>query len=253
MAFKSLEWAGANLLPVPYVRNFVESVGRWGAGGEFLGPSCYRTGKSEIITIPGRIVPSHSYTHGNGMLTKKADAIKQAEYVSQTHGDIQVDLLYHGSEGFIMDLIGCGLSKLGMPTSYNKMCANYYQSKLQEDPNHRFTSSVHSRGGTQIMNTGRFLSPDQRKHIDVLAYGSATLIPDGYFRYAKNNLSALDVVTMTNPLAYIMGLVSNKQYNMNFLSPLTQNPLKAHGFLEATYAEEIARKGNEFKKMYFNE
>ena len=186
------------------------------------------------------------------MFTKQADAIKQAEYVSQTHGDVRVDLLYHGSEGFIMDLIGCGLSKLGMPTSYNKMCANYYQSKLQEDPNHRFTSSVHSRGGTQMMNTGKFLSPDQRQQIDVLTYGSATLIPNGYFRYAENNLSLLDVVSMTNPVASIVGLMSNKQYNMNFLSPSTRSPLKAHGFLEATYADEIREKGHVFEKTYFN-
>ncbi|MFN0065349.1 MAG: RHS repeat domain-containing protein [Chlamydiales bacterium] len=252
MAFRTLEWTGANLLPIPYVRNFVESVGRWGAGGEFGGPSRYRTGKSEIITIPGRTVPGHSYTHGNGMLTNKTDAIKQAEYVSQTHGDIQVDLMYHGTEGLIMDLIGCGLSKLGTPTSYNKMCANYYQSKLQEDPNYRFTSSVHSRGGIQMMNTGRFLSPEQREHIDVIAYGSATLIPRGYFRSAKNNLSSMDVVTMTNPLAYCVGLLG-QQYDMNFLSPSTHCPWKAHGFSARIYAEEIKKRGDEFKELYFND
>jgi len=253
MAFRGLEWTGANLVPIPYIRGAVESVGRWGAGGDFYGPSRYRTGKSEIINIPGRAVPHHSYTHGNGMLTSRANAIKQTEYISKTHGDLQVDLLYHGTEGFIMDLIGCGLSKIGMSTSYNKMCANYYQEKLRRDPDHRFTSSVHSRGGTQIMNTGRFLKPEQRAHIDVIAYGSATLIPRSYFNEAKNNLSLLDVVTMTNPLAFSIGLISSKQYNVNLLSPLTGCPLKAHGFLEATYAEEVAKKGYDFRKTYFNE
>jgi RHS repeat-associated protein len=252
MAFKSLEWTGANLLPLPYVRNVVESIGRWGSGGEFRGPSRYRTGQSEIITIPGKTVPGHSYTHANGMLTRKEDAIKQAEYISQTHGNLQVDLLYHGTEGIIMDLIGCGLSKLGIPTAYNKMCANYYTDKLHDDPNHRFTSSVHSRGGIQMMNTGRLLTPDQRQHIDVISYGSATLIPSGYFRFARNNLSALDVVTMTNPLAFCMGLLG-QQFDVNFLTPMTRCPLKAHGFLEATYAEEIRKRGDAFKDQHFNE
>ena len=73
-AFRGLEWTGANLLPIPYLRGMVESVGRWGAGGDFSGPSRYRTGKSEIIPINGRIVPHHSYTHGNGMRTLKTDA-----------------------------------------------------------------------------------------------------------------------------------------------------------------------------------
>jgi hypothetical protein len=132
------------------------------------------------------------------------------------------------------------------------MCANYYQSKLQEDPNHHFTSSVHSRGGIQMMNTGRFLSSEQRQHIDVISYGSATLISRNYFKDAENNLSSLDIVTMTNPLAFCLGL-AGMQYKINFLSPLTGCPFKAHGFLESTYTEEIARKGDAFKDLYFNE
>jgi RHS repeat-associated protein len=251
MAFKGLEWTGANLIPIPYLRGVVESVGRWGAGGNFCGPSRYCTGGSEIITIPGRNAPHHSFTHGNGMLTSRANAIQQAEYISHTHGDAQVDLLYHGTQGLIMDLIGCGLSKLGMPTSYNKMCANYYQEKLHLDPDHRFTSSVHSRGGIQIMNTGRLLKLEQRQHITVVPFGSATLIPDGYFKSAVNNLSPLDVVAMTNPLAYAMGLL-NKQYHINFLPPSTYCPLKEHGFLAETYAREIKRRGDAFKELYFN-
>lgn len=151
-----------------------------------------------------------------------------------------------------MDLIGCGLSKLGIPTGYNKMCASYYTDKLRDDPTHRFTSSVHSRGGIQMMNTGRLLSPDQRQQIDVISYGSATLIPKGYFRSAKNNLSALDVVTMTNPLAFCMG-VMGQHYDVNVLTPSTGCPLKAHGFLEETYAKEIKKRGDEFKLLYFNE
>jgi hypothetical protein len=250
--FRTLEWVGANLLPLPGVRNVVESVGRWGAGGSFSGPSRYH-GKSEIVPIHGRTAPHLSYTHGNGMLTSRENAKRQAEYISETHGNVHVDLLYHGTEGFIMDLIGCGLSKLGMPTSYNIMCANYYQTKLQADPEHLFISSVHSRGGTQIMNTGRLLTSEQRQHIDVIASGSATLIPNDYFHSAENNLSMLDFVTMTNPLAFCIGLLSNKQYNVNILSPQTGCPFKAHGFLESTYAEHIKQKGREFKRLYFGE
>jgi RHS repeat-associated protein len=252
MAFGGVEWTGANLIPIPYVQNVVESIGRWGAGGDFFGASRYRTAANEVIPIPGRSVPGHSYTHGNGMMTKKEDAIKQAKYISQTHGDVQVDLLYNGTNGLMMDLIGCGLAKLGIPTQYNKMCASYYTTKIKADPEHRFTSSVHSRGGTRMMNTGSLLSPKQRKHIAVLPYGSSTLIPKDYFGSAENILSPIDLVSMTNPLAFGLGLIG-KQYNIHFLAPSTYCPLKAHGFLEETYAEEIKRRGNEFKKVYFNE
>jgi hypothetical protein len=57
---------------------------------------------------------------------------------------------------------------------------------------------------------------------------------------------------MTNPLAYGVVLLG-RQYHINFLSPSTYCPLKEHGFLESTYAEEIRKKGYEFRKMYFNE
>ncbi len=251
MAFRGLEWTGANLLPIPYVQNFTESVGRWGAGGEFRGASRLRSNINEIITIPGTVIPGHLYTHGNGMMAKRANAIKHTESTSQKNGGVQIDLLYHATNGLVSDLICCGFSKLGIPNDYNRMCANYYKAHLREDPNCRFTSSVHSRGGIQIMNTGRLLNPEQRKHIDVLSYGSATLIPDDYFKSAKNNISMLDLVTMTNPIAYFMGLIG-KQFDVIFLSPASCNPLKEHGLLEETYLSEITRRGNDFKELYFN-
>ncbi|MCH9608445.1 MAG: hypothetical protein S4CHLAM45_10200 [Chlamydiales bacterium] len=252
-AFRGLEWTGANLVPIPGIQSLVESIGRWGAGGDLFGPSRYRSGTHEIITIPGKTISGRSYTQGNGMVTTKSNAIAQAEYVSTTHGGAQVDLLYHGTNGLARDLISCGLAKLGIPNSYNKMCANYYNDKLKDNPNHRFTSSVHSRGGTQIMNTGKMLAPWQRQQIDVIAYGSATLIPRDYFRTAQNNISSLDMVTMTNPLAFCVGLINKNVYNVNFLSPSTRCPYKAHGFLESTYAAEIAKKGYDFQEKYFNE
>jgi len=249
---RSVEWTGANMLPVPYVRTVVESVGRYGAGDGFKTTSRYRS-ESYVESIPGRSIPHHSYTHTNGMLTLREDAKKQAQHISQTHGGIQVDLIYQGTEGFMMDLLGCCAAKLGMRTSFNKTWANYYKTKLANDPEHRFTTSVHSRGGTQLMNTGRLLSPDQKKHIDVLAYGSATLIPKDYFGSAENNLNLLDVVCMTNPLAYAMGMMSDKYYNINVLPAQTKCPRKAHGFLEETYADQVKASGDRFKEVFFNE
>ena len=101
-----------------------------------------------------------------------------------------------------------------------------------------------------MMNTGRLLTKGQRQQIDVISYGSATMIPKGYFGNAENNISRLDVIAMTNPLAYGLGLMG-KQYDMHLLAPSTHNPLKEHGLLGATYAEEIKRRGYEFKQKYF--
>lgn len=253
MGFRTIEWTGANLLPIPYFRGFVESVGRWGAGGEFRGPSRYRFDTNEIISIQGIRMSHLTAVYCNGMFTSKAEAIKQAQNHSKAFGDIYVDLHYEKTEGLIMDLIGCGLRKLGLPNAFNRMSAGYYKDKLQDDPKHIFFTTVHSRGGIQIMNTGKFLTTSERAHIHVESYGSGTLIPNNYFGSAINNLSLVDIVPMTNPLAFIFGLVGSKDFNVNFLSPKSYSPLNAHLILESTYADEIKRRGDEFKEWYFNE
>ncbi|MCH9627351.1 MAG: hypothetical protein S4CHLAM2_09890 [Chlamydiales bacterium] len=247
-----LEWVGANLLPVPGLMDLVESVGRWGSGGDFWGPSRYRTPENQILTIPGHVIPGESLTFGNGMLTTCGEALQQTQQISDTYGGAQVDLLYNGTNGLMMDLLCCFGAKLGMTTAYNQMCANYYINKLNEDPEHRFTSTVHSRGGIRLMATGRLMTPEQRSHIDVISYGSGTLIPNDYFGSAVNNLSCMDPIPMTNPLAYGISLMSDR-FNVNFLTPTSYCPLKEHGLLGSTYLKQIKQDGEEWIQDHFYE
>jgi len=254
--FSGLEWTGANLIPLPGVQGFVESIGRWGAGGGFRAPSRYRF-PNEIITISGNTASHHSCCYSNGMRTDRLEAIKNTTFISKTHykgpGGAQVDLLYNGTNGWIMDGLSCILGKMGMITGYDKMCRSYYGKNLRDDPEHTFTHYVHSRGGTRLMNTGRFLPKDGvRDRIDVSSFGSASLIPNGYFRSAVNNLSPYDIVSCASPLSMIVGL-STSRYNIKFLKPATHNPLKEHSFLGETYAGEIKELGYQYEDVYFSE
>ncbi len=249
---RGLEWFGANLLPVPGLMDLVESVGRWGSGGEFRGPSRYRSNENQVITLPGRTIQGKTFTYANGMLTTCGTALEQTQKVSDAYGGVQVDLLYNGTNGLMMDLFCCFGAKFGMTTAYNQMCANYYINKLNEDPDHRFTSTVHSRGGIRLMATGRLMTPEQRSHIDVISYGSGTLIPNDYFGSAMNNLSRLDPIPMTNPLAYGISLMSDR-FNVNFLTPTSYCPFKEHGLLGETYGNQIEREGRRFKERYLDE
>jgi RHS repeat-associated protein len=253
LAFRGVEWFGANLCPIPYVNHTIEGIGRWGAGGDFKGPSRYRSPDNEVITIEGKTISGHSHAYLNGMLNHKDEAKKQAQFISTTHNDIQVDLLYQGTKGLLVDFFGSIFSKMGIPNAFNKMCANYYNDKLKADPNHIITTYVHSRGGIQMMNNGKFIHRDvRREHFDVVAYGSATLIPNGYFRKAENIVSKFDPIPMSNPLAYCVGLFSN-HYDITYLSPKTYSPLKEHSFLGETYAEDLEERGKKFTKRYSHE
>ena len=249
-AFRGVEWFGANLVPLPYVRGFVESVGRWGSGGSFFGPSRLRTPQNEIITIPGKVAPGVTVTHGNGIMTTRENAIKQAQDTSRSKGGAQVDLLYQGTNGLMMDLFNCFVSKMGIPTSYNYMCARYFAQGLRDDPNHIYEASVHSRGGIQMKTTGNLLSQQQREHLHVMAYGTGTLIPKDFFGSAKNIVSRCDIVPMTNPIAYILGLFG-VCYDVEFVQPTVYCPMVEHGYLQSTYYKKTEENGRRFSEKYF--
>lgn len=86
------------------------------------------------------------------------------------------------------------------------------------------------------MNTAKILKQDTLlNRMDVRTYGSATLIPNGSFHSAINFASVIDCVSMTNPIAYLMGCWG-KHYDLRILTPTSFNPLKEHGIQETTYA-----------------
>jgi len=250
LAFRSIEWIGANLFPVPHLCNVIESIGRWGSGGGWSEPSRYRTPHNEVIPIPGTVTAGHTFTYTNGMCAMRNAAVEQGQHVSKSCKGAHVDLLYHGTNGLLWDTIGSMISKLGIPTPFNRMCADYYTDKLKDDPKHIFTSFAHSRGGIQMMNNARLMRPDvSREHIDVVAYGTATLIPKGIFRSAENIISKIDPIPMTNPIRYGIGLFSDR-YDITYLSPKTYSPLKEHSFLGETYAEDMMKRGGELANEY---
>jgi hypothetical protein len=78
--------------PVPYVRNVVESIGRWGDREESF-EALVAIAQVKVRSLPfrGKQYPIIPNTHINGLLTRKEDAIKQTEYISRTHGNLQVD------------------------------------------------------------------------------------------------------------------------------------------------------------------
>ncbi len=233
--FECIEWTGANLVPIPYLQGGIESVGRWGANGGLFAPSRYRTPKNEILSIAGEAIPGYILTYGNGMMTRKDQAYQQGLSLSKAANGAPIDVLYHGTNGLIMDLASAVWSKLGRSTPYTKLCVDYYKEKLA-DPNQKAFITLHSRGGTQFMNTAKILKQDTLlNRMDVRTYGSATLIPNGSFHSAINFASVIDCVSMTNPIAYLMGCWG-KHYDLRILTPTSFNPLKEHGIQETTYA-----------------
>lgn len=244
--FSAIEFCGRHMIPVAGARDFVEAVGRWGSGGQFFAQAEYRKNYNRIFTIEGKEAGKQNVDH-NGANISFEEACRQGKELSKLNGGAKVDLLYNASQGFMTDMIACLLAKFGIYSSYERMCAHYYKSKLEENPNLQFITYVHSQAATHLMNTGKTLNSGERGHIDVKAFGPATLIPRGYFGRAQNFISKLDVVPWTG-----LGMLGGN-HDITFLSPSSYNPLEEHSFMGETYGKILQDLGQQFSQRHFDE
>ena len=250
-AFKALELVGQHLIPMPGLRDTIESVGRWGTGGLFSDPCAYQKNYSRIHIEGGKQADGISFEYGNGILTSFEKGIAHTQKFQETLDGAQVFLLYNGTQGFVTDLLACGVAKLGLITSYEKMCATYYKSTLLHDPGHVFNSAMHSQAGTRAWNTSKLLSPSECQQINMYTYGSSTLIPRGRFGFIENNISRLDFITCTSLCRYGTAII-NRPTHVKFLKPTSNNPLKEHYFTGDTYWNKIQENGKLLSEKYFN-
>jgi len=246
--FRGIQLMGMHLIPMAGVRDLVESVGRWGTGGKFFELCEYRKNQNQVYTIPGKQIPGTSFFYKNGIMTNPETAKAQAQEQSIANGGVQTDVLYNASQGFLTDLIATGLAKLGMVSSTERMTANYFLKKLEQDPGHKFVGNVHSQGATHLMNAGKLMKYEQRQRIEVNAFGPATIIPEKAFGKAENYISRLDLVSMTSTFRYIKAVCGGSS-NVHFLTPTTMNPLKEH-FMDGTYGRQMTKLGQDFVDKY---
>lgn len=246
--FETVELVGQHMIPIPGVRDIVESVGRAGRGGSFFDVCDYRKNYSRIETIPGKIVPGETITYKNGMGVRYDEGLKDAKYTSTTHGGVRVIFLYAGTYGFISDLLLAGIEKLGILTPSVIMTANYYGNTLKEDPTHKFINYSHSRGATETLNAASFFSKEERNQFTIRTLGPATLIQQKSFGKVENHVSKCDLVSWTNPIACIKALLDPNS-NVKFLSPSSLNPLTEHTIAGDTYRQVIEGYGEEYIKV----
>lgn len=246
--FKGVELAGKHLIPIGGVRDVVEAIGRWGAGGSLFGEAAYRTNHNNIVLVPGKRVEGMEKVYVNGMHTSFKEAYQHAKKISEAYGGIEVVLLYNGSHGVVMDLIECGMAKLGITTPVERMCVDYFTSRLAEDAGLKFDVTVHSQGASHLMNVAKKVGVGVTSHMDVSAFGPATLIPRTGFNTSRNFVSKMDVVPRTNPFKYARA--STRRGNTEFLSPRTWNPLTEHALLGDTYSDVINQLGKRFMSKY---
>ncbi len=236
--FRGIEWTGQNLIPFGGVRDVIESIGRWGAGGSLFNQSAYRQNYNRIYTVEGTKQADKELVYKNGILTSFKKARSQAEQISATHGGAEVTLLYNGTHGGLMDIAECVMAKMGLRTPIEKMSASYYSRRLAENPNTEFITYAHSQGGSHMSNVSKLLTPAQRAQISLYTFGSATIVPQKAFGQVTNFISRADMVPMTNPFKYVRAL-HGKDDTVRFLTPSSASPLQEHFIQGGTYGKQM--------------
>lgn len=251
--FSGIHFTGKNLIPHPYLSDYVEAIGRWGLGGNFFERADYRKNYSRIETIPGRKAANGIPGYFNGMLNPYKEAYADAKKMSELYGGAEFTLFYDQSKGFIKDLYGALFSKLGFPTQFERECANFFKEQSANNPNLEFNIIAHSRGCTRMNNMGKLLMAyNLGPKIKVDAIAPATITSKDNFKEVTNYVNNIDPVSMTNPLAYIKARLGYTN-NVKFLKANSWNPLKEHAITSPVNWEVVADLGDKFQKQYFHE
>lgn len=250
-AMQCIEWIGKNMIPLPGVRDIVESIGRWGSGGRLLTLAEYHTSHCEVHTIPGKKVSGTTTVWINGVRNNLQESIEAATDLSKKNGGVQVMILYNSTQGLLMDsLFDTFLLKMiGGISPVERMIIDFVKTTLQESPDETIHIHAHSQGGFHLNNAARKLSPEERQHIEAVTYGSASLITKGTFRNVRNYVSEGDFVCLLDIKNYIKAL-TGKSENVIFLPRTYNNPIKEHMILETTYQTVMREEGDRFQRRY---
>ena len=147
-----------------------------------------------------------------------------------------------------MDVVESAIGKLGKKMPFEKMCAEFYKAQLEEKSDLTFTVYAHSQGGMHMSNVSDLLEPTHKERIELLTFGSATIVSKEAFKKVRNFVSRNDLVPMTSS-KYVQACMGNVS-NVEFLPPTYLNPIKEHFLCSPTYWDVISGLGRDFRNAH---
>ncbi len=192
--------------------------------------------------------PKIFITQINGILSAYSDATDYANMISQTHGGMPVHYVYAATQGFTTDIIRCIFAKMGIVSEQAKLLAKLWKKLIQEMGGCRGQGKIihyaHSLGGTDTYNALKRLSPEERKHVHIITFGSASLIPEDN---VINYIAFRDAIPYFDPIGYISAIMGTRP-NVNFIGSRNGIPLVDHLLFGETYRGILEELGAQFQK-----
>jgi RHS repeat-associated protein len=186
----------------------------------YAGEACFQLLQGKPISPPSWRVESHIETVGNkpcpkgikqvytpGVLTTIEEALKIAQRISDLSGGYEVTVLCHPTRGLMTDLLYCAFEKCNISNDHVNFCnekyREMYQTLKQESDHPMIYIHAHSRGGLELDLSTKDLPKEIKQSLHITTYGSATVINQDDFHFAKNYVNKRDLVTRTDAVGMI--------------------------------------------------
>lgn len=185
----------------------------------------------------------------NGMLTKKSHMDSNLELISELHGGTKVHYVFRATSGWTSDItynfkVLClyGLFK----SDHAQKIAELWRQLIAEmggvEGGGTIIHYAHSFGGTETYRAQLELSPEERKMIRLVTFGSPTFISQEGFQQVTNHMGERDYFVRF----FDMGRVGDPNYNVI----IHDSPMLDHFLSGSTYRVILEQEGERFLKEF---
>lgn len=238
-----------------YIGPELEETGLYLFGKTFLAMSGFYVDQLEVgVYGDGEKNELVRLTAINGILNLREVCISSIDSISDCHGGNNIHYVFYPTEGWTQDLLSAVAAKLGWVTPQAQLLAQMWKQKIQEmggpSGGGKVIHYAHSIGGTNTLKALELLTPEERKMIHVVTFGSATLIEEGACGSVVNYVSKRDGVSLiADPINFFRGLFTECDH-IAFVGSFCGVPGVDHLLSSETYMAVIQALGEYFLKNH---
>lgn len=222
----------------------------------------------DMQTHRGRIGSGELYsglriTFVNGICTYRERCLEVAKFISVTHGNTNVHYVGATTKGMAIDIYNSIFMQMGMKPQVCMHLAEMWKHLIEEmegdEKNGKIIHYAHSQGGIITNGAKDFMTPEERKMIEVRTIASPYLIRENSFGKATNYVSTRDLIPMIDILAYLQadpfgclnGFSCPVKTNIVFLGSWYDGwPIVDHSMESESYQKIIIALGENLMEEY---
>lgn len=245
-----IKMIGDHFIPVPIVRDVISLTGHLIAGGKLnhYQNGYYSEHSNNYHLHDGNIDDKRSIIYVNGILNRLCEAFSTAFWISQSHAGTDVHFSHNASHGLVYDIAECIALFLGFRTRSVDQLITLIRDRIHVvggvDGCGQVDVYAHSKGGLILSNALKYLSPEEKRTLNIRTFGTAKLISDRYLNKRENFVSRRDGTSCLINSFHIFRSFFSKSSDIT-LVPSNGAYFLDHSILGNTYGNIIQEDGQQ--------